>query len=162
MCIRDSDGMSSRLFVEVRERRGLAYDVGSSATGYHDSGTFNIYLGVEPRRVEDALAAVLAELRRMRDEEVSAEELTRGREYTKGRIALGLEDTFSVASWYGGQEALLGRIEPLDDVLAQLDAVTAADIQRVAARLFREEWLRLAIIGPHKSADALRALLRLA
>jgi predicted Zn-dependent peptidase len=155
------DGMSSRLFEEVRERLGLAYDVGSSATSYHDTGSFSIFVGVEPRRVSDALVAVLAELRRLRDGPVAEEELTRAREYTKGRLALGLEDTFSVAAWYGGQEALMGRIEELDNVFAKLDAVTVEDIQRVAKHIFREEWLRLAAIGPHKSAEALRTLLRL-
>ncbi len=155
------DGMSSRLFVEVRERLGLAYDVGSGATCYHDTGAFSIFAGVEPKRVPETLAAVLAELRRMRDEPVSEEELGRAREYTKGRLALGLEDTFSVAAWYGAQEALLGHIEELDEVLAKLDAVTAEDVQRVAGRIFREEWLRLAVIGPHRSAEALRKLLRL-
>jgi predicted Zn-dependent peptidase len=155
------DGMSSRLFEEVRERLGLAYDVGSSATSYHDTGSFSIFLGVEPRRVSDALAAVLAELRRLRDEPVTKEELARAREYTKGRLALGLEDTFSVAAWYGGQEALMGRIEELDDVMTKLDAVTAEDVQRVARRIFSDEWLRLATIGPHKSAEPLQRLLRL-
>ncbi|MBF6591935.1 MAG: insulinase family protein [Ktedonobacterales bacterium] len=153
------DSMSSRLFMEVREKRGLAYDVGSSAIGYHETGTFGVSAGVEPARLPEALGAILGELRRMRETPVSAEELTRAREYTKGRLALGLEDTFSVASWLGGQEALLGKIEEVDEVLAKLDAVTVEDIQRTAERLFRDEWLRLAVIGPHRSADDLRKLL---
>jgi predicted Zn-dependent peptidase len=154
------DGMSSRLFAEVREQQGLAYDVGSSANAYYDTGNFAIFAGVEPARAGDALGAILVELRRMRETLVSGEELSRAREYTKGRLALGLEDTFSVASWLGGQELLLGYVDELDDVLAKLDAVTAEEIQRVAGRLFRDEWLRLAVIGPHKSASELEKLLR--
>jgi predicted Zn-dependent peptidase len=155
------DGMSSRLFVEVRERQGLAYDVGTATTGYHDTGTFSIFAGVEPSHVNDALEAILGELRRMRDESVGEDELDRAREYTKGRLALGLEDTFSVASWYGAQEAFFEQVEELDTVLAKLNAVTPADVQRVAGRLFRDEWLRLAVIGPHRSAAELRKVLRL-
>ncbi len=153
------DGMSSRLFLEVRERQGLAYDVSSGPTQYHDTGVFVVYAGVEPKRTAAALQAILKELARLRDEPVTAEELARAKEYTKGRMALGLENTSSVASWLGGQEISLGKVRLLDEVMASVDAVTIADIQRLARALFDEQRLRLAVIGPQKSAAELdRAL----
>jgi predicted Zn-dependent peptidase len=153
------DGMSSRLFLEVREQQGLAYDVSSAPMSYHDTGSFLIYAGVEPKRAAPAMGAILAELARMREEPVSNDELQRAKEYNKGRMALRLEDTHSVASWLGGQELLRRKIESLDEVMAHFDAVAAEDVQRVAARLFRGEWLRLAVIGPHKDAGEFEALL---
>lgn len=155
------DGMSSRLFLEVREKQGLAYDISAGAEHYYDTGAFGVYAGVDPKRAEDALRAIITELARVREEPVLDAELTRAREYTKGRMTLRLENTFSVASWLGGQEILLGKVYELDEVLALLDAVTPADIQRVARQLFRGEWLRLAVIGPHKSAAPFERLLRL-
>jgi predicted Zn-dependent peptidase len=155
------DGMSSRLFLEVREQQGLAYDVSSSPMSYHDTGAFLIYAGVDPARTAPALRAILAELARARREPVPEDELQRAREYTKGRMALRLEDTHSVASWLGGQEALRGQVLELDAALARFDAVTAADLQRLATDLFRDEWLRLAIIGPHDDADEFERILAL-
>lgn len=149
------DGMASRLFLEVREQQGLAYDVSSSPVNYHDTGAFVIYAGVEPGRTVPALGAILGELRRLREEPVEDAELGRAKEYTKGRLALRLEDTSSVASWLGVQETLIGEVRELDETLARFDAVTAEDIQRLARTLFTDEQLRLAIIGPHKDADQL-------
>ncbi len=154
-------GMSSRLFQEVRERQGLAYDVSSGPTHYHDTGIFGVYAGVEPKRTPAALRAILAELARLRNELPAPSELARAREYVKGALALGLESPGSVAGWLGGQEILLGEIRQLDDVMARIDAVTLDDVQRLARMLFVEERLRLAVIGPQKSADELDALLHL-
>ena len=155
------DGMSSRLFLEVRERQGLAYDVGTSPIHFHDTGAFVVSAGVEPRRTEAAVKAILAELARIRDVPVGEAELHRAKEYAKGRLALRLEDTGSIAGWLGGQEALLGEIRELDETMAYYDAVTAEDIQRVARTIFTDASLRLAVIGPNKSAEKLAGLLRL-
>ncbi len=103
-------GMSSRLFQSVREEQGLAYDVGSSPISYLDTGAFLVSAGVEPKQTGAALTAILHEMARMRDEYVGEDELERAKEYSRGRIALSLEDTHSVASWLGGQEALLGYV----------------------------------------------------
>jgi predicted Zn-dependent peptidase len=146
------DGMSSRLFLEVRERQGLAYDVNSAPMSFHDTGSFVIYAGVDPARAVAALRAVLAELSRMVQDTVPDDELQRAKEYSKGRMALRLEDTHSVASWLGGQEALRNEVLELDDVMARFDAVTADDVSRVARNLFRKDRLRLALIGPHRDA----------
>lgn len=153
------DGMSSRLFVEIRERLGLAYDIGSSPSYYHDTGAFSISAGVEPKRAAPTIAAIAHELRRLREEPLSPEELSRAKEYTKGRMALRLEDTATVAAWMGGQEIVTGEPLELDEVMARLDVVTAEEIQRLANELFRTEALRLAIIGPQKGqAEFERAL----
>jgi predicted Zn-dependent peptidase len=155
------DGMSSRLFLVVREQLGLAYDVGSGACYYHDTGSFLVSGGVDPEQTPAALGAILEQLARMRDEPVPADELARAKEYSKGRRALRLEDTGSVAGWFGGQEILVREVLELDEVLARLDAVTAEEIQALARDLFRDEGLRLALIGPGADAADLDALLRL-
>ena len=155
------DGMSSRLFQEVRERRGLAYDVSASPENYYDCGAFIVYAGVEPRKTQSAISAILEQLDHIRREPVSARELTRAKEYTKGRMALRLEDTSSVAAWLGGQEAYLGEVRPLDDILSDIDRVTVDDIHRLASELFTDEWLRLAMIGPHREPAPYERLLHL-
>lgn len=144
------DGMASRLFLEVRERQGLAYDVSTSPVSFHDTGAFVVYAGVEPARTLAALKAILRELDTIRREGVPEVELVRAKEYTKGRMALRLEDTHSVASWLGGQEALLAEVRELDESLERVDAVSRDDIWRVAQSLFLDDGLRLAVIGPHK------------
>jgi predicted Zn-dependent peptidase len=155
------DSMSSRLFFEVRERQGLAYDIGSAPIQYHDTGAFSIAAGVAPEQTEAALTAILREVARIRDELVTPEELTRAKEYTRGRITLSQENTGAVSSWYGGQELEFGEIHELDEELEFFEAVTREDIQRVAQRIFDEQSLRLAIIGPHEDAGAFERLLRL-
>lgn len=146
------DGMASRLFLEVRERQGLAYDVSTSPVSFFDTGAFVVYAGVEPARTVAALKAILRELDAVRREEVPEAELARAKEYTKGRMALRLEDTHSVASWLGGQEALLDEVRELDEALERVDAVSRDDIYRLARALFVDDALRLAVIGPHKAA----------
>ena len=153
------DGMSSRLFIEIRERQGLAYDIGSAPTYYHDTGAFSISAGVEPKRAAPTIAAIARELRRLRNQPLPPEELARAKEYTKGRMALRLEDTATVAAWMGGQEIVSGEALELDEVMARLDAVRAEDVQALANELFRTEALRLAVIGPQKGlAEFERAL----
>lgn len=155
------DGMSSRLFLEIRERQGLAYDIGSAPSYYHDTGSLTISAGVEPKRMEATIRASLAELRRMREEPPRAEELARVKEYVKGRMALRLEDTYSVAAWMGGQEIISHEALELDEVMAKIDAVTTEDIQALASELFTSAGLRLAVIGPQRDSDALADLLEL-
>lgn len=155
------DSMSSRLFLEVRERKGLAYDIGSAPIQYHDTGAFSIAAGVAPDQTGEALTAILQEVARIHDEPVTPAELARAKEYTRGRITLSQENTGAVSGWYGAQELELGEIHELDEELEYYDAVTSADIQRVAGRIFSEEWLRLALIGPHDDAETFERLLRL-
>ncbi len=154
------DGMSSRLFLTIREDRGLAYDIGSSVTSFYDTGVFEVSVGCDPEQVDAVIVAVLAELRRLCDEPPTEAELQRIKDYTRGRFVIGLEDTGSVATWAGIQQILRGTVRTVDDILAGLDAVTPAQVQAVARRLFRTEALRLAAIGTLPDADHFLPLLR--
>jgi predicted Zn-dependent peptidase len=153
------DGTSSRLFLSVREDAGLAYDVHSFQADYADCGTLQVYLGVDPEDVVPALGAVLVELARLRDDPPPAAELEKARNYAMGRLELRLEETRSVASFIGAQEALHDRVMTLEEVLEALRAVTAQDVQALAGRLFRDELLSAAVVGPvERTADLERAL----
>lgn len=146
------EGMSSRLFLEIREKHGLAYDVHSYTNEYQDTGSLVVYAGVEPARIDEALRATLAEVGRL-TELIPEEELGRAKEFWKGRMLLRLEDTRSIASWLGAQELLLGQIYTVDDVIERVDRVQASDLQALAKRLFVPEKLCLAVIGPYRSED---------
>jgi len=152
-------GMSSRLFTEIRERRGLAYNIYSYTSGMHDTGAVGVYAGVDLRRIEDAIEAVLAEWDRLRQESVPADELTKAKEFIKGRLLLQMEDSFSVAAWCGRQEVLSPEVLTVDEVIEAIEAVTAADIQRVAQGLFLGERLNLAVVGPFEDEEGVRELL---
>lgn len=154
------DGMSSRLFLNLREEQGLAYDVSSSLTHFRDCGSLVVYCGVEPRKSPEVVQAVVRELAGMR-ELVPAAELNKAREYTKGRLLLRMEDTRSVASWLGAQELLLGQVSTIDETVQLIDAVTAEDVARVAGRLLHQDKLRLAVVGPNDGEEELQKLLTL-
>ena len=115
------DGMSSRLFLSVREERGLAYDISSGLVDYADAGALEISAGVDPDALDDALAAILVELARLRDEPVPAEELDKAKRYLSGGLELRMDETRHVASWIGGQEALHDRVLTVDEALAEVD-----------------------------------------
>jgi predicted Zn-dependent peptidase len=153
------EGMSSRLFLEIRERQGLAYDVHSYTNEYDDSGSLVIYAGVEPSRIDQALRATTGQLKLLL-EPVPEDELARAKEFWKGRMLLRLEDTRSIASWLGAQELLLDQVFTVDDVIARVDAVTADDLQRLARRLFVPEQMCVAVIGPYRSEERFAKQLR--
>jgi len=153
------EGMSSRLFLEVREAQGLAYAVDSSVSMLDEAGLLVIYTGVDPKRASQATQAVLVELDRLRQDLVPEVELNKAREYVKGRLVLGLEDSGAVSGWYGQQALLLGKCLSPDDVLAAYDAVTAEDVQRLAQTLFSGNHLYLAAVGPFGDGAALGAVL---
>ncbi len=150
------EGMSSRLFLEIREKRGLAYDVHSYTSKHHDGGYFAVYAGVDPSKADEAVGAILGELRKMVDETVPESELTKAREYTKGRLLLGLESTNAMASWLGQQELLAGRIRPMKEVVDRINGVQQADIARVAKRVL-DQPIRAAVIGPFSSDSTFRS-----
>jgi predicted Zn-dependent peptidase len=141
------EGMSSRLFLEIREKRGLAYDVHSYTSKHSDTGYFAVYLGVDPSKAQEALDAVLGELRKIADELVPEEELIKAKEFTKGRLRLGLEGTNSLATWLCQQELLTGRVRTVEEVIGLFSAVSREDLQRVAQRVLRQP-IQLAVIGP--------------
>ncbi len=155
------DGMSSRLFLSVREAKGLAYDVSSGLVDYADAGSLEVSAGVDPTRLPAALEAVLVELARLRDETVPDEELAKAKAYLSGGLELRMDETRHLASWIGGQEALHDRILTLDEALAEVAAVSAADIRRLAGELFVDEGLRLATVAPARHLRGLERRLRL-
>jgi predicted Zn-dependent peptidase len=141
-------GMSSRLFTEVRERRGLGYYVHAGATAYTDAGTFYASAGVDVSRVDEAITTILGELRKIAAEPVPADELEKARGYAKGRFVLRLESPQGAIQYGLRREVLEGEIEEPDDLLRQLDEVTVEDVQRVARDLFDGKRLYLALVGP--------------
>jgi predicted Zn-dependent peptidase len=155
------DGMSSRLFLSLREERGLAYDISSGLVDYADAGAFEVSAGVDPERLPAALEAVLVELARVRDEDVPADELDKAKAYLSGGLELRMDETRHLASWIGGQEALHDRVLTLEEALAAVAAVDAADLRRLAGELFRDDGLRLAVVAPARHARGLERRLRL-
>lgn len=153
-------GMSSRLFREVRERRGLAYSVGASTSRYGGIGSFAVTAGVSPENLLEATRVILEELHRLVDEPVGEEELTKARDYTAGSFRLGLESTMSLGQRHGDNLLTLGRIEPIEEVVAEYQAVQPADVQRVARRLFATDDVAMAVVGPPVDRDKLEAVLR--
>jgi len=155
------DGMSSRLFLSVREAQGLAYDVSSGLVDYADAGSLEVSAGVDPERLPAALDAVLVELARLRDEAVPEDELAKTKAYLSGGLELRMDETRHLASWIGGQEALHDRVLDLDEALAAVAAVDAADVQRLAGELVRDEGLRLAVVAPARHLRGLERRLKL-
>jgi len=149
------EGMSSRLFLNIRERLGLAYDVHSFTQKHRDTGYLGVYIGVEPSKAVDAVNAVIAELRGLCETEVAEDDLSRAKEFTKGRLRLELETTNGVAFWLTYQELLLGEIRTIEEEIALVDAVTAADLKRVGERVLAGA-LQMAIIGPFAKDSAFR------
>jgi len=154
-----SSGMSSRLFQEIREKRGLVYSVYGYFRPYEDVGQGVIYAGTDLERVEEAIEAIIGELRKLRDEGVPEDELQRTRELRKGRLLMGLEDSRSVASWVGSQELTYGEIKTPEEVMAEIDAVTVQDVAELADELFQTDKLSLALISPANDASKYAGLL---
>jgi predicted Zn-dependent peptidase len=151
-------GMSSRLFTEVRERRGLAYYVYCANNSYADAGTLAAQAGVDLTRIDEAIETVVAELRRAVAEPVPADELEKARAFAKGRFVLGLESPHATIMFGLRRELLEGQAVEPDEVLAGLDAVTVEDVQRVADDILGKD-LRLALIGPFDEPEHFEPLL---
>jgi predicted Zn-dependent peptidase len=154
------EGMSSRLFMELRERRSLCYDVHSYTSHFLDTGAFTVYAGVDPKHAPAAVTAILEQLALARAG-IPEDELDKARELTKGRMLLRMEDTRSVSGWLGVQELLLGRVRTVDEVVEQIERVTTDDLRRVANDLFRTERLAMAVVGPFRSDKRFAPLLKL-
>ncbi len=152
-------GMSSRLFTEVRERRGLAYYVFGLNHSYTDAGSLYAQAGVDINRIDEAVTTILAELRAIAAEPVPADELDKAKNFSKGRFVLQLESPQGLILFGLRREVLERRAPELDEVLDGLNAVTAEDVQRVAQDLISDEKLRLALIGPFDDAPRFEKLL---
>ena len=152
-------GMSSRLFSEVRERRGLAYYVYGLNHSYTDAGTLYAQAGVDIARIDDAVATIPRELRKIAAEPIGADELEKARSFAKGRFVLQLESPQGLMMFGLRKEVLEQRLPDPDDVLRGLDAVTQDDVARVATDLIDPDRLRLAVIGPFDDAARFEPLL---
>jgi predicted Zn-dependent peptidase len=152
-------GMSSRLFTEVRERRGLAYYVFGINHSYTDAGSLYAQAGVDINRIDDAVSTVASELRKVVEEPIPAEELEKARSFAKGRFVLQLESPQGLISFGLRREVLEGRAVDPEEVLAGIDAVTREDVARVASDLVASDRLRLALIGPFDDAARFDAIL---
>jgi predicted Zn-dependent peptidase len=145
-------GMSSRLFQEIREKRGLVYSVGSALSHYAGAGAFSVYAGCSKKRVPEVLRLIRAELDRVAAEGITAEEVARSRGQLKGGLVLGLEDTGSRMSRLGKSELSYGEYLPVREVLARLQAVDEEQVRALATEMFGRETC-LAVVGPYRESD---------
>ncbi|MDY6835386.1 MAG: pitrilysin family protein [Chloroflexota bacterium] len=153
-------GMSSRLFMEIRERLALAYAIYSSVDHFLDSGCLGVYAGVSPSCFEQATVAILGELSRLRDG-VSESELVRAKELCKGQLALRMEDSHEVASWLGGQELLLNKTMTMDEATEIVESISLDQLRRVARDTLVADKLNLAAVGPIMNGIDISNLLKL-
>jgi len=154
------EGMSSRLFTEIRDKLGLAYSIHSYVDHFLDTGSVIVSAGVEAKNLQVAIRAILEELGKFK-EIIPEAELTKAREFSKGHLLLRMEDSRSVSGWMGGQEILTGRMRSVDQILSIIDAITAEELQQLARELLAAEQLRLAVVGPVPQDESLEELLKL-
>ena len=154
------EGMSSRLFTEIRDRLGLAYSIHSYVDHLFDSGSVIIYAGVEPKNLKAVIDAILEQLHLL-TEIVPESELSKAKELSKGRLLLRMEDSRNVAGWMGGQEILTKRILSINQIESIIDAITAEELKQIAQELIVASQLRLAVVGPVTGDEPLEELLKL-
>lgn len=149
-------GMSSRLFLNVRERKGLAYDIGASRQNFVDSGLFEVYAAANSEKTEEAIEAVLEELELVQRELVPAEELSKAKNKLKGGLQMNMESNNNVADRFGTQLLLLGKIRNIEDTIAKIDAVSSKDVLRVARDVLAFDKLRMAIVASDGTSAKLK------
>ncbi|OGD92461.1 hypothetical protein A2697_02910 [Candidatus Curtissbacteria bacterium RIFCSPHIGHO2_01_FULL_41_44] len=154
-------GMSSRLFINVREKRGLAYYVRADHESYLDTGTLMAAAGVDLRRIDEAIGVILAEFAEISKKPVGEPELKKAKEYIKGRVILAWEDSRTAAFSYGTDEILEGRMRSLDEYLRKIEAVESEDVLRVAKFLIDNSKLNLAVVGPFKNTASFEKILKI-
>jgi predicted Zn-dependent peptidase len=147
------NSMSSRLFQEVREQNALAYSIYSYVTAYRDAGLLTVYAGTDPTNTIQAIQLIVKELRKIRDEGITAAEETRVKDQIKGNLVLSLETSNSHMGRLARQEIYFGKYLSVDDIIKNVDKVTAGQVQRLARQLFTRENLSLSILGPLNKAD---------
>jgi len=146
-------GLSSRLFQEIREKRSLAYDVHSYIQYFGDTGSFNIYAGVDSTRVKESIKVILSELKKLRENDVSCAELTKAKEMYKGALSLNMESTLNHAFWLGSRLLLHGKAFTEREIVEKVEKVEIKDIMEAAQKIFTEKRVNLSIIGPYKERD---------
>ena len=152
------EGMSSRLFIEIRENLGLAYDVHSGVSHFHDTGAFVVTAGVEPARTYEALGTILDQLAAVKNGVPDAE-LEKTKHLAAGRLMLQMEDTRAVSGWNGAQELIYGRIHDADEVVSIINETSPEDVCRVAHDILRSDRLNVAVVGPNRGRKRIERLL---
>ncbi|MGI5825790.1 MAG: M16 family metallopeptidase [Patescibacteria group bacterium] len=152
-------GMSSRLFIQVRERRGLAYYITSLTDYYHETGLIAARAGLNLGKIDEAVEVILEEFDKVKKGDIGQEELGRAKEFMKGRITLRLENSRANAGWYAERELLEEKIETPEEVFAKIEKVSLEDVVRVANRVFDDKRRNLAIIGPYEDQERFLKLL---
>jgi predicted Zn-dependent peptidase len=155
------ENMSSRLFIRVRERRGLCYHIHTGISVYEDTGAFAVQSGLDRRRLPVALQAIMAELADVKKHGVKSEELAKAKEFIKGKLTLEWEDSENIADWFARQQLLIGKMKTPEQRLKQIFDVENDDIKQVANELFNTNNFRGVLIGPVKDGKALEKLITL-
>ena len=155
------EGMSCRLFRELREKKSLAYDIHSYVSHFFDSGSLTIYAGVGTDNVEATIEAALSELSKLKNTTIPKLELSKAKEMVKGRLVLRMEDSRSVSGWIASQELLIQKVRSIEEIISIVEDITSDDIIRVANDLFHSKGLNLAIAGPNIDESQLYNLLAL-
>ncbi|HEV7423885.1 MAG TPA: insulinase family protein, partial [Candidatus Paceibacterota bacterium] len=153
-------GMSSRLFVKLREEMGVGYYVRAYNDAYTDHGFFQVSAGVDNKRIEEVIKAVLLECKKLTEDLVSPEELNKVKECLIGNMKLTLESSDDIANFYGGQELLKREMKSEEEKARELRKVTAKQIQNLAKDIFKNNKLNLALIGPFKEKSKFMKILR--
>lgn len=153
--------MSSRLFIQVRERRGLCYAISSFHQALEDTGIFGIYAGLDRKRLKEAVETILDEVEKMKKSGVTSDELKRAKDHLSGKITLAFEDSSFQTGWYGMQWMFMGSLETPEERMKKFNSVTTKDIKRVANDIFRPEAMANAVIGPHIKRGALEKFFNL-
>lgn len=155
--------MSSRLFNEVREKRGLAYEIGTAVKRFYDTGAFIVHAGIDNNKVNEAIEVILKEISKIKQASVTLDEFKRAKDFYLGQLMLALEDTLDNMLWIGETTSALDKVYSLEDIIKEVNKVERQDIKEVATRIFKEENLNLALIGPLEGkTDTIHSQLRIA
>ncbi|PIP53519.1 hypothetical protein COX08_00525 [Candidatus Beckwithbacteria bacterium CG23_combo_of_CG06-09_8_20_14_all_34_8] len=149
-------GWSSRLFTEIREKRGLAYYVGTMADVYHETGYFMMRAGVKPEKTEEVIKLTQVEFEQLKTKKIKAKELVKAKEYLKGHLLLGFEDSMEVAEFYGQDLLLENKMRSIEDLITGINQVTADDVQKFTQNTFIENEANLAAIGENRYIEKLK------
>ena len=154
-------GMSSRLFINIRERRGLCYYIRSDVDTYEDTGAFCVHAGLNKDKIELAIKEILKEFKQVKTKGITTEELKRTKNQIKGQLLLSLEDSENIAGWFTKQELLENKILTPEQKIKKIENVKLLDIKRVANDLLKTEKLNLALVGPYKNKQKFQSLLKI-
>lgn len=153
--------MSSRLFIKIREEMGLVYSVGSGIQTLLDTGSLSVEAGTDGRKVREVIGAILGEFHRLRESFLEPDELQRAKNYIKGKIIMGLENSEGLAYFLGEQELLQGRIRSVEETMEEIEKVSREDVRRVSGDIFQEKNLNLALLGSFDGKLSFEKLLRI-